>query len=121
MADPEVMARFVAAMDDDLDTPAATAVLFDTVRRCNAALDAHDRPRAGALAMAAADIADALGLELREQDGADTPDEVAALVAAREVAREAKDFARADELRDAIAAAGWTVEDTPEGARLTRT
>ena len=39
LPDTEVMGRFVAAMDDDLDTPAATAVLFDTVRRANAALD----------------------------------------------------------------------------------
>ncbi len=50
--DAEVVAAFVAAMDDDLDTPKATALLFDTVRRANAALDAGD-PAAAALVAAA--------------------------------------------------------------------
>ena len=40
--DADVMVEFTAAMDDDLDTPRATALLFDTVRRANAALDAGD-------------------------------------------------------------------------------
>src|SRR5205807_1966636 len=54
-APPEeaVLARFREAMDDDLDTPAATALLFDTARRANAALDAGDTTAAASLAAAA--------------------------------------------------------------------
>ena len=48
-ADVAVLERFVDLMDDDLDTPGATALLFDTVRRANAALDAG-RPRRGGAA-----------------------------------------------------------------------
>ena len=61
--DAEVLAEFRAAMDDDLDTPRATALIFDTVRRANAAFDAGD-PSAAALAAAVHEICDAVGLEL---------------------------------------------------------
>ena len=63
-----------------------------------------------------------LGLEnLLEDDAGDGPDaEAQAMLAEREQARAERDFARADELRDQLAAAGWVVRDTPEGARLVR-
>jgi cysteinyl-tRNA synthetase len=121
MPDTEVMERFVAAMDDDLDTPAATAALFDTVRRANAALDAGDTAVAAGLAAAAEQIAATFGLDLRTGTGDETaPADIEELAAQREAARADRDFARADELRDAIAAAGWQITDTPQGPKLTR-
>ena len=72
------------------------------------------------LAVTAAVLCGALGLSLR--DGIDElpDDETRALVAEREEARTAGDFARADQLRDEIQRRGWTLEDGPQGARLHR-
>ena len=112
--DPEALERFRAAMDDDMQTPAATRLLFDLVRRANAALDAGDVAAAGPAAAAASEIAGALGLELRAELDA-VPDELRGWARERDEARAAKDWARADELRDRIAAAGYVIEDTPSG------
>ena len=50
----------------------------------------------------------------------EAPAEVAALVEARQAARKAKDFKRADAIRDELKASGWVIEDTPKGARAKR-
>lgn len=55
-----------------------------------------------------------------EPEAAAVPAEVLALVEEREKARAAKDWKRSDELRDAIAALGWEVKDTKQGAKLMR-
>ena len=121
LPDTDVMRRFVAAMDDDLDTPAATAVLFDTVRRANVALDEGAEQVAPALVAAANEIANAFGLVLGAPDaGGEVPEAVLALATERDAARAAKDWARADELRGALTADGWLVEDTPGGTRVRR-
>ena len=114
--DADAMVRFRAAMDDDLQTPAATGLLFDLVRRANVALDAGDAAAASPLAGAVAEIAAALGLDLRTEADGDVSAEVAGWAAERDAARAAKDWSRADELRDQITAAGYVVEDTPAGA-----
>ena len=69
--DADALARFRAVMDDDLQTPEATGLLFDLVRRANVALDAGDAEAAAPLAAAATDIAGALGLELRGDPAGD--------------------------------------------------
>ena len=61
-------------------------------------------------------LAAALGLSLRAAD-TEVDEESARLVAERDEARRAKDFARADALRDELVARGWTVEDTAERHR----
>jgi cysteinyl-tRNA synthetase len=115
--DPDVLDEFRSAMDDDLDTPRATALLFDTVRRANAALDAGDDVAASLIA-AVREIARAVGLEL----GVVTEVDPASLERARELdmARAAKDFAAADAIRAELQAAGWTVETTRDGTSLRR-
>jgi cysteinyl-tRNA synthetase len=115
-AEPDAGAldRFRAAMDDDLQTPAATRLLFDLVREANSALDAGDAAAAGPLAAAAVEIAGALGLEMRA-GVAEVPDEVQGWAAERDAARAARDWARADALRDRITAAGYLVEDAAAG------
>lgn len=119
-ADPnaEVLDRFRAAMDDDLDTPAATALLFDSVRRANAALDAGDTATAASLVAAVGEMCAAVGLELSA--GGDVPAEVAALAGELDAARAAKDFARADAIRAQLQADGWTVETTRDGTVVRR-
>jgi cysteinyl-tRNA synthetase len=116
-ADPAVVAEFRQRMDDDLDTPGATALLFETVRRANAAIDAGGR-EAGGLAAAIGQICTALGLELNA--GGDVPPEAAALAAELDAARAGKDYATADRLRAALQADGWTVETTKSGTALRR-
>jgi cysteinyl-tRNA synthetase len=113
-ADGEALDRFRTAMDDDLQTPAATGLLFDLVRRANAALDAGDDVAAGPPAAAAFEIAGALGLELRAET-AEVPDDVQAWARERDEARAAKDWARADALRDRITSAGYVIEDSATG------
>ena len=116
-ADPSVMAEFAAAMDDDLDTPRATALLFDTVRRANAALDADD-PTASGLIAAASRIAGTFGLDLG--GSTQVPAEALQQAAALDAARAAKDFATADAIRAALQADGWTVETAKSGTTLRR-
>jgi cysteinyl-tRNA synthetase len=112
--DAQAIDGFREAMDDDLDTPRATALVFDLVRRGNALLDAGDAVAAGPLAAAVREITGALGLELRTEE-AEVPDDMLDLARQRDEARTAKDWSAADTLRDQIVAAGYVVEDTPTG------
>jgi cysteinyl-tRNA synthetase len=117
--DGEAVARFRRAMDDDLDTPVAMAVVFELLRSANAAGDAGESERARRLASTVAELAGALGLELGQADHM-VDDESAALVERRDAARRARDFASADALRDELTARGWVVEDGPDGTSIRR-
>jgi len=121
--------EFTAAMDDDLGTPAALAVVHNTVRQGFTALDAGDER--GALAAAGAVRAQlaVLGLDpltwTATAAGGDTSALaaldalVAELLETRQQARAARDFATADSVRDRLLAAGIAVEDTPDGPQWT--
>ena len=117
-ADADAVAQFRARMDDDLDTPNAMGVLFDSVRRANAALDAGDDATAASLAAAVHEMCVAIGLVLTA-DG-DIPVDVAATVEALDAARGSKDFAVADALRAHLQADGWLVETTKQGTTVRR-
>ena len=114
--DESAVDAFRIAMDDDLGTPQAVAVIFETLRRANAALDrgADDAP---ALVATVINLAGALGVAVdaagREADAGDAA--IEDLVARRQAAREAKDWATADALRDELSALNVVVEDTPAG------
>jgi cysteinyl-tRNA synthetase len=116
--DRVVLDRFRAAMDDDLDTPGASALLFDTLRKANALIDAGDDTSATQAAATVREMCVALGLDLRAT--ADVPDDVAAKATALDEARAAKDFATADALRAELQADGWTVETTKNGTTIRR-
>jgi cysteinyl-tRNA synthetase len=116
-SDAAVLAEFREAMDDDLDTPRATALIFDTVRRANTAVDAND-PSAAALAAAVHEICDAVGLELGV--AGDIPTEALDRARLLDEARAARDFEQADAIRAALQADGWTVETTKDGTTVRR-
>jgi cysteinyl-tRNA synthetase len=118
-ADRGALAAFHARMDDDMDTPGALAGIFELVTAANSAADAGDVAEGRRLAGTAAVLLAALGVPLRAADS-EVDDESARLVADRDDARAAKDFARADALRDELVARGWTVEDTPNGTAIRR-
>jgi len=118
-ADRETVDRFRAAMDDDFDTAHALAVIFEAARDANRAIDDDDLIRAGTLTAAVRELLEVLGLGDRDvDDSADDglPDtDVDAMVRERDEARAARDFARADEIRDQLTALGIKLEDTPGG------
>ena len=116
--------QFFRALDDDFGTPEAFAALFEMVRGTNRAAAAGT---AGAAQLREArhelaELLDLLGLgRIGAAGPADAaPDDVMALVQERQEAREARDFARADELRDRIRGLGWEVTDTAGGPRVAR-
>ncbi|MGY1751933.1 cysteine--tRNA ligase [Blastococcus sp. SYSU D01042] len=129
--DAELPEAFRAALDDDLGTPAAVAVVHETVREGNTALaDGDDAATRAALGSVRAMLG-VLGLDpLDEQWAAGSDDRLAqatdGLVALaleqRQAARARKDFTAADAIRDQLTALGVSVEDTPHGPRweLTR-
>jgi len=119
-------AAFAAAMDDDLGTPAAVAVLYDTVREGNKAL-AEGRD-AGEYAGSVLAMLDVLGLHPADPAWATAGGSdqrlagavdalVAGLLEQRAAARASRDFATADAIRDQIQAAGITITDTPDGSQ----
>ncbi|MCU1374490.1 MAG: cysS, partial [Actinomycetia bacterium] len=118
--DADLAAEFRGHMDDDLQTPAAMSVVFRAVTEGNTALAAGDRTRAGVLATTVRELAGALGLELEGAVDDELDPEATALAAQRDAARAAKDWAAADAARDALTAAGWVVEDTPDGTKIRR-
>ena len=111
--------KFIAAMDDDLNTPDALAAIFEFVKEINTLSDSADKPSLEAAAKTFDELAGVLGL-LYNRKKAAVPPEVEALVAERAAAKKAKDFARADALRAEIAAMGWTVVDTAQGPQVSK-
>lgn len=122
----QALGAFERALDDDLNVAEAWGALFVFVREANAELDV------ASLAVKAADLETALQtlasmdsvfgvLALAEQEGADVPEEqrrwIEEQLGQREAARAARDYGRADEIREALAKQGVEVEDTPSGTR----
>ena len=116
--DGAVLGSFRTAMDNDLDTPAGTALMFDTMRRANAAADTDNTSEALALAAAVREMCSAFGLPINNV--AEVDNDVLDKAAELDAARAAKDFARADALRTEIQAAGYVVETTKDGTRVRR-
>ncbi|TFD58260.1 cysteine--tRNA ligase [Cryobacterium sp. Hh38] len=117
--------EFAAAMDDDLAVPQALGVLHDTVRAGNAALDAEDLHAAASARSEVLAMSEVLGINPLSPGWAVATDEpamvalsalVERLLGDRNLARENRDYAAADRIRDELVAAGITIEDTPSGA-----
>ncbi len=106
-ADESWLDRFVAQVDDDLNMPRALAVAWDLTRS-----DLSDADRKATMLR----YDEVLGLKLGEWRPAEVPAEVLDLVRRRDEARAARQWAKADELRDEITEAGYEIRDTPDGA-----
>jgi cysteinyl-tRNA synthetase len=112
----DLVDTFFDALADDFNTPQARAVLFDWVTEANRRIDAGEAVGPGRLG----EMLYALGLETLLEADDEAPEELQRLAAERDEARAARDFERADQIRDQLAESGWEIRDTPEGARLVR-
>ncbi len=112
---------FCEAMDDDLNTADAFAVIYDFIREANTATASDvELPRTviqGALDLLL-ELLDVLGLKIEEEDK--IPESIMKLVEERAEAKAARNFALADELRDQVQKAGYSIEDTAQGPRVYR-
>ena len=115
--DEHVLTTFRKRMDDDLDTPAATALLFETVTRVNVAINEGRMHDAASLWAALSSICEAVGLVLNA-GGDEIPHDITARALALDAARAAKNFADADRLRSELQDAGYVVETTKDGTRV---
>ena len=118
VADRDIVAMFRASMDNDLDTPAAMALVFDTVRRANIATDSGKDAAVPAMRAAVIELLESLGLSLSSGD--DNDDDIIAKGRALDEARAAKDFATADAIRIELQNLGYLVETFKEGTRIRR-
>lgn len=110
--------KFCERMDDDLNTADAISVLFDLARQINITLEApHSAAFLSEILGLFEELTGVLGI-LNEEREVQVSDEVKALVEARTAARAAKDWAKADEIRDTLSAMGVIVEDTKDGPKI---
>jgi len=117
--DPEVIARFVERMDDDLNTGGALAIVAETVTRINRSLDIDDYAGAEPLVAAFRSMLSAVGLTVNDEAVA-VADDAADLCRQRDDARAAKEWGRADAIRDQLQTMGYVVEDTAQGTQVRR-
>ena len=121
----KALADFTAAVDDDLNMPKAFAALFELVRHSNAALGSagglSPEGAAGVLAVFRR-MDEVLGVIFfeNEKKSVEVPADVQALLDQRAEARQSKNWAESDRLRDEIAAKGWLVKDSRDGQTVTR-
>lgn len=138
--DNQLVTKFSAALDDDLNISASWAAVFEWVRHMNIWYSVEEEARShsdttkgnlsdriaqydSARAIEAAtqlaaweQVNSVLGIEKAAE--AEAPAEIVALLEARQAARKAKDFKRSDQIRDELKAKGWVVEDSPKGPKL---
>jgi len=108
--------QFLAALDEDLDTPRALTVLRNLEKDATIPDGSKFEFFAWADAFLGVDLARAVG---QAPSRVEIPDDVQALLDERAAARAAKDFSTSDRVRDELAAKGYTVTDTPDGQVLT--
>lgn len=112
--------EFIEAMDDDLNTADAISAIFELITAINTAVkDGASKEFAEKSLDTLMELATVVGLLQQDADEA-VDDDIQALVDERQEARKAKNFARADEIRDMLKARGITLKDTPQGVQIIR-
>ena len=112
--------RFDASMDDDINTADALAVVFDLVRFANSEVNEESSKEfACAVREEILNLGDILGMQFEKKEEV-LDSQIEALIEERQAARKAKNFARADEIRDQLAGMGITLLDTREGVKWKR-
>ena len=112
--------KFDAAMDDDFNTADALAAIFELVKFANTNVDENSsREFAGGLYEELFKLSDVLGLKIEKKEEI-LDKEIEDLIQERQAARKAKDFKRADEIRDELLKKGIILKDTREGVKWQR-
>ena len=113
--------EFITAMEDDLNTADAIAALFNLTKEINTMLSGDPVKADCSAALSLFDeLCGVLGLVYNTDKGDSLDSEIEALIAERAAARKAKDFARADAIRDQLKDMGIVLEDTPQGVKWSR-
>jgi len=119
-ADERLLSQFSSLLDEDLNIAGAWGAIFDWVRDTNRRLAENSLDSTSAAsALATWNRLDSV-LGVGAPVEVEVPAEINALLEARQAARKAKDFKRADAIRDELKSKGWVIEDTPKGARVKR-
>ncbi len=114
---PGIRERFIAAMDDDMNTAGALGAIFDLVKEGNIiAVSGASKQAVQAALDALGELTGVLGLLYHKKTA--SQDDVQELVQQRQEARKAKNWKEADRLRDLITSMGYILEDTPQGAKV---
>ncbi|WP_130861368.1 cysteine--tRNA ligase [Bacilliculturomica massiliensis] len=113
--------KFIECMEDDLNTADAISAVFELIRDINTdTKDGGSKEFAEKCLGLLDELTAVLGLLRNDDSAGELDDEIRKLVDERQEARKAKNFARADEIRDLLAAKGITLKDTPQGVQIIR-
>ena len=113
--------EFIAALEDDLNTADAISAVFELITAINTAVkDGASKEFAKKSLDILLELTSILGLleQDTEEEVTEVEPEIKALIDERQAARKAKNFARADEIRDELKAKGITIKDTPQGVQI---
>lgn len=114
--------KFIEAMDDDLNTADAVSAIFELVRELNI-VSSNKESSKKQLEQGRDlfdELTDVLGILYNKKEKNEIPQEILDLVEERKAARKAKDFAKADEIRDKITQLGYSVKETRQGVEVTK-
>ena len=115
----ELVKKYEAAMEDDFNTADAIAAIFEMVKLANITVKEGSKEYAEKLLATIEQLCDILGIVTEKEEELLDAD-IEALIEERQAARKAKNFARADEIRDQLVEQGIILKDTREGVKWTR-
>jgi cysteinyl-tRNA synthetase len=114
-----MLQNFSASLADDLNISAAWAAVFEWVRETNKRIGKNNLMTndAASVSLAAWEKVESV-LGVSKQEDVEVPEEILALAKARAELKNARDFKKADAIRDELKAKGWLIEDMPKGIKF---